>query len=45
MELEFNIEKEYIGEELIFYTKPKKGDNKICLLKYFKKCSELYLIN
>ena len=30
MELEFNINKEYLGDELLFYTKPIKGDNKIC---------------
>ena len=30
MELEFNADKEYIGDELLFYTKPIKGDKNIC---------------
>ena len=32
MELNFDVEKDYLGDDILFYVKEMKPDNKICLI-------------
>ena len=36
MELNFDIEKDYLGGDILYYVKDTKPDNKICLICHFK---------
>ena len=36
MELNFDVEKDYLGGDILYYVKDMKPDNKICLICHFK---------
>ena len=39
MELNFDIEKDYLGGDILYYVKDMKPDNKICLICHFKNAT------